>query len=234
MSQKPLKSLDKPDKTLLEKRGEGTRYALILAGLELFGEHGLKSTSTRMLADAADCNIAAIAYYFGSKEGLYAAVMSYIVERISQNMGKIAYGVEDAIKEGNLTQDQARNELRKILLGVAKLFVESEEPKAWARIVTREQARPTEAFDILYEGNMKRKQFISSRLVGLSIGIDPDSIEAKVRAHALTGQIFSFLVSRESLLRNLQTDKFKPEHIAVIHRVIESHIEACLQLPPLD
>lgn len=47
---------------------------LLDAAEELFCEHGFEGTSIRDIASSADCNIAAVNYYFGSKEHLYIEV----------------------------------------------------------------------------------------------------------------------------------------------------------------
>ena len=52
-------------------RGEQTRRQLLAAATELFGECGLQGATTRDIAQRAGQNIAAITYYFSSKEGLY-------------------------------------------------------------------------------------------------------------------------------------------------------------------
>jgi AcrR family transcriptional regulator len=54
--------------------GEASRERLLLAALNLFAEKGYAPTSTRDIAEAAGTNVAAIAYYFGDKAGLYRAV----------------------------------------------------------------------------------------------------------------------------------------------------------------
>jgi len=54
--------------------GEASRERLLLAALNLFAERGYAPTSTRDIAEAAGTNVAAIAYYFGDKAGLYRAV----------------------------------------------------------------------------------------------------------------------------------------------------------------
>jgi AcrR family transcriptional regulator len=51
------------------------REALLQAAARLFAEHGFEAVSTRMLAKEADVNIAMIAYYFGSKEKLFEAII---------------------------------------------------------------------------------------------------------------------------------------------------------------
>ena len=52
-----------------------TREQLLKTAAKLFGEKGFEAVSTRELAKAADVNIAMIAYYFGSKEGLFKAMI---------------------------------------------------------------------------------------------------------------------------------------------------------------
>lgn len=50
-------------------RGEQAKLALLEAAIEIFGLNGPNSATTRQIAQRADQNIAAIAYYFGSKTG---------------------------------------------------------------------------------------------------------------------------------------------------------------------
>lgn len=57
------------------KAGELTRERILEHALPLFAQHGFAGTSTRMVAGAAEVNVATLAYYFGDKKGLYLAVM---------------------------------------------------------------------------------------------------------------------------------------------------------------
>lgn len=52
------------------------RENLISAAIPLFAAKGLNGVSVRDLASAAGVNISMISYYFGGKEGLYAAVLT--------------------------------------------------------------------------------------------------------------------------------------------------------------
>lgn len=52
-----------------------TRADLLSAAMRLFTLHGYDRTTTRDIAAAAGVNVALIARYFGSKDGLYAAVL---------------------------------------------------------------------------------------------------------------------------------------------------------------
>jgi AcrR family transcriptional regulator len=50
-----------------------SRQRLLIAALRCFAEHGYAKTSTRVIAEAAQANVAAIRYYFGDKAGIYRA-----------------------------------------------------------------------------------------------------------------------------------------------------------------
>ena len=52
------------------------RENLIKAAVPLFAAKGLNGVSVRELASAAGVNLSMISYYFGGKEGLYAAVLT--------------------------------------------------------------------------------------------------------------------------------------------------------------
>jgi AcrR family transcriptional regulator len=52
-----------------------TRAALIEAASPMFADHGFEATRIRDIADKARANVAAINYHFGSKMGLYQAVL---------------------------------------------------------------------------------------------------------------------------------------------------------------
>jgi AcrR family transcriptional regulator len=54
---------------------EATRRRLLEAARDLFGEHGYDGVTVRMIAAAADANVALVHRYFGSKAGLFAEVL---------------------------------------------------------------------------------------------------------------------------------------------------------------
>lgn len=52
------------------------RAALVATATPLFAEKGYNGVSVRALATASGVNLSMISYYFGGKEGLYAAVLN--------------------------------------------------------------------------------------------------------------------------------------------------------------
>ena len=64
------------------RNAEQTRRQLIEAGERLFASHGYSGTSLEALAGEVGVNKAMIAYYFGSKAGVYDAVISALVSSV--------------------------------------------------------------------------------------------------------------------------------------------------------
>ncbi len=72
--------------------GLRTAARILDAAERLFTVYGFEGTSTRAIADAAHANIGLLAYYFGSKEGLFDAALS---RRIEQLMNEINHSINE-------------------------------------------------------------------------------------------------------------------------------------------
>ena len=64
------------------------RERLLAAGLNFFANKGYDGATVREICDAANSNIAAINYYFGDKQGFYAAVKKYAHGIRQQSMAR--------------------------------------------------------------------------------------------------------------------------------------------------
>lgn len=68
-----------------ESRGAAATKSRILDAAEsLFMEHGFEATSLRLITAAADVNLAAAHYHFGSKEELFRAVLTRRLDPMNQ------------------------------------------------------------------------------------------------------------------------------------------------------
>lgn len=79
--------------TSVTSKGEQAKSQLIAAAIAQFGEYGLHAT-TRDIAAQAGQNIAAITYYFGSKDDLYLACAQWIADCIGENFRPHAEAAE--------------------------------------------------------------------------------------------------------------------------------------------
>jgi AcrR family transcriptional regulator len=88
------------------------RGRLLEAARALFAQKGFDKTSTREIASAVGANLALIAYYFGSKEELYLAVLRESAERL--RAGPVFSVCLDGL---------SRAEFRELLRGVIALHL---------------------------------------------------------------------------------------------------------------
>ena len=72
---------------------------------DLFSHHGFEGTSVRMLAKAADVNLAMISYYFGSKEKLFQAVIERRVGATLMTLKFILVNEADSWKKMEMVVD---------------------------------------------------------------------------------------------------------------------------------
>ena len=75
-------------------RSSATRQRIIEAALHAFGEHGFDGAMTRDIAEAAGVQQPLINYHFGSKDGLWRAVVAHLFaelrESVQGRLGEVA------------------------------------------------------------------------------------------------------------------------------------------------
>ncbi len=202
------------------------RQRLIDAALRTFGEHGFGGASTRAIARQAGANIAAIPYYFGSKEGLYRAVATHIADRITGRIGPVFAAASD--RAGALSPDEAREALMRIADHFIAMMVGADEGALWARIIVREQFDPTEAFDILYERVMGPYYAALGDLLAVIFREPAESDRVKLRVFALIGQALIFRIAGAAIDRRMGWDGYTPERLDQVRAVVREHLAAVI------
>lgn len=107
---------------------DSTRDRLVAAARRLFAERGYESVGTREIVAEADCNIALIKHYFGSKEGL-------LYEAIGTNMASVRAVLEDLAREDG----SFRGRIERFVDVMVDLLAREQDG---VRIVTRELMDP--------------------------------------------------------------------------------------------
>ena len=205
-------------------RGNETRERLIEAAIDVFGRQGYEGATTRQIAKAADANLAAIVYHFGSKEALYLAVAEHLVGQINERMGPVLAFVEASFPE---RPAEALALLKRMLGAFVDVVLGNPEAERWARIVVRELLDPTEAFDVIYSFT-GRVHLLATRLVGIALGADPAAIETKLRAFTVIGQGIIFRVANAMVLRRIERDALGPDERETIKQILAANVDAML------
>lgn len=160
------------------------KYKLIEAGTKLFGEKGFTGVSIRELAKEADTNSALISYYFGSKEGLYCAVIEHQFKPIEDVLIKLS--------AQNLTASE-----RIIVYAKGVMDVHRERPYL-IRFMHSELVNPTIAFEVIIKKYIKGLlQFLYKTINdGIEKGEFRNDVTAEHAVLAVAGIMNFYFISR--------------------------------------
>ncbi len=123
-----------------------TRERLLDVAEELFAAQGISGTSLRALTRAADVNLAAVHYHFGSKEGLLDAV----VERRAVPLNRERIAALEALEGGSSPASVEEVLWAMFAPGMRTLRAEPETGQRLQRLMARIDAQPREVVEPLY------------------------------------------------------------------------------------
>jgi len=200
---------------------EGTRRALIDAGLRLFGQQGFAATSVRQLATEAGANIAAIAYHFGSKDGLRLACAKEFGRRMGAAI-LAASGTKFA------TAEDARAELHRIVQGMAGFLLGDAGASEIVPFMLRELAEGGPGIDAVYTGFAEPTHRRLCALWGQATGTDPEADSTRLAVFTLIGQLMYFRIGRTVVARRMGWTAIDAPEIGQIASRIIRNLDAML------
>lgn len=200
---------------------EGTRQALILAGIRLFGRQGFSATSVRQLASEAGANIAAIAYHFGGKDGLRLACAEEFGRRMGAAMGARPVN-EDASPEG------ARDELRAVIGTMVGFLLGAKGASELVPFMLRELAEDGPGIDIVYRGFAEPMHRRLCLLWARATGAEAEDEAVKLAVFALIGQLMYFRIGQSIVSRRMGWDEIGPSEVRQITQRIIRNLDAML------
>jgi AcrR family transcriptional regulator len=163
---------------------------LIEAASEEFARHGYAAARVRDIVRTADVNLAAVNYYFGGKEGLYAATLKELASRRRAE-------AEAEVQPG----EDAAQGLRRQVSAMLHRFVDGESRSALGRILAHESMNPTYYFEQLITDAVRPELERLAETVRRLMG--PAAAEEAVRANAMSvmGQCLFYLFARGAVDR---------------------------------
>lgn len=223
----PASSTNSPSSTT--SRGEQARQQLITAAIEVFGENGLQAATTRDIAQRAGQNIAAITYYFHSKEGLYLAVAQWIADFIQRAFRPLADEVGHflASPAEQQTPERYMTFLRRGLLEFSHLMTQAETLNL-SKIMSREQLSPTDAYPVIHQQVIAPLHTMMTQLVAGYCGMQAEDTKTIIHTHALMGEVLSFRVARETIRLRANWQNIGDNEAQLISQVLAEHIELLL------
>jgi AcrR family transcriptional regulator len=181
---------------------------LIAAAAEVFARHGYAGTRVREIVRAADVNLASVNYYFGGKEGLYAATLQQLAE---ERLAQSAAAASDAV-----TPEEA---LGRQVLAILRRYVENGRDSPLGRILAHESMNPTVYFDRLI-ADIVRPELDRLRLIVQQVV--PGRLDERAATRAamsVLGQCVFYLFARGAVER-LHPDLARPGETEALARHI--------------
>ena len=225
MTDAPFDPASPPAAVAPPSEADGTRAALIRAGIELFGRRGFDGTSTRELARAAGVNIAGIAYHFGGKAGLHRACGAAIAATIAERVGAIGPAIGSI---DGMSAEAAADLFVAGVCGLGRFMLGRPEAEAIARFMVREQMDPSPTFDILYEALIRPRHAFFCGLFGRATGEDPESEAVVITVTAVLGQIMVFRIGRATALARLGWETIDQDRLEAILAVAAGSVRATI------
>jgi len=172
-----------------------TREKLLEAAEAVFADRGFRDAGVREICRVARVNLAAVNYHFGSKEGLYSAVLRQAFERANPDWPMPRLG--DA-------PDRPEEQLRLFV----RWFLERMAGESRiARLILAELRSPTAALDALVDASMRPIQQELIAILAAVSGLDPTDPRVLRAATGVLGQCLVHRMCRPVLDRLFEGDR---------------------------
>lgn len=172
--------------TRLSKRrddGAATKQQILEAAGEVFAEKGFGRATGKEIAERAGTNSAAVNYYFGGIDGLYAEVLVEAHHRL------IAY---DVLKQVAEAPGDPKEKLNGFLDRVFRSILAPPSSTWPLRVLGREMLTPSPAFpELLLRAILPKKQ-LGVAVISTILGVPPD--------HPAVGRCLFNIISQVALL----------------------------------
>jgi AcrR family transcriptional regulator len=148
-----------------EDTDQGTRGKLLEAAGQVFAEKGFDRATGKEICERAGTNTAAVNYYFGGMEGLYAAVVWEAHDRL------ITF---EAVSTAVAGKTDAAAKLEAVISLVVRAITGPVSSSWVLRVLGREIVAPSAAVDVLLEKEFLPKTRVLRGVVGELMGLPAD------------------------------------------------------------
>lgn len=217
---------DVSDKSCKSKTCESTKGAILRAAMAEFAQKSVDGARTREIAARAGVNHAAINYYFGGKNEMYAEILKTSVEHFNAEYAEFMSECDAFIESGSRDKTRAIEIIINALTKSHKCM-RSADFLQFMLLMKREETFPSKYFDISFEGSFRK---LLTRLVSLikilKDGIDEN--EARILAFTIIGVNNSLSSFKTAYLKLSEKDELQEGDIACFSKVVSDSIQKIL------
>lgn len=205
------------------RSGTETRGRILDSAVLAFGFRGFQGASAREIASDAGVKLPAIAYHFGSKEGLYRACAEQVVSAHNTATADASRAVLKALSV-NPSPVVARTLLADLLKSFGNFYMATERAPAYYTFLQRELADPGLSYDILFGQLWKPGLDLVTEMIELLWRPRSDPIAARADAILLVGGVMSFALGWRTALQLMATEAEKRDVGHYLNQVIEKAV----------
>lgn len=167
--------------------------------MRLFGEHGFRATTMRLIAEHADVSPALVVHHFGSKQGLRDAIDEALADQIREGEFEVMTGSMSFSREEYFAQVEEYEDAMPYL----------------ARALTEGDDLGRSLFDRLYS------DAVEYMAAGVEAGVVRPSDDPEARTAALLAASFGVLLTQHHVQRVLDAD----DDIELMGRIAPAMLE---------
>lgn len=212
-----------------QSRAVLTKDKLLEVAIDAFANAGYEGVGTRELAERAGTNLSAIRYHFGDKEGLYQAVIQHISQGVQDRLSPFIEHIRYHAERPNVSREELIDSVCQLITGFAAQLLTSGIGDDWARLVVREQMKPTKAFDVMYRVYRLLLDG-TAPIIAKIVGQSPDSQEVRICAMTLVGQALVFRTHRATALKFIGWNTLGRKQISELQTVLSKQCHAILTI----
>jgi TetR/AcrR family transcriptional regulator, regulator of cefoperazone and chloramphenicol sensitivity len=173
--------------------GAATKLQVLEAAGEVFAEKGIGHTTGKEIAERAGTNSAAVNYYFGGIDGLYAEVLLEAHHRLMDF---------EFLKKVAESPDPPAEKLKIFLEGVVRAILGPASSNWALRVLAREMLHPSEALQTLLEREVLPKKQLVVGFIAQIMGLPPDHPAVARCGLSIIGPIALLLVGSPEMLKH--------------------------------
>ena len=200
---------------------KNTKSKLLTTAAKMFARRGMDGVSTRELAKAANVNLCAINYYFGSKQNLYEAVIDNLIQTITDSLLIVINHQSE--------QNNPLNGIKNIIGNFFDFLYSDSVSDSQAMLMINEIISPSQAYEQIYAKILEPVHKQISQMVASYLDTDEKDTKVLILTHTLFGQAVIFRIHKEALLRQMNLKIYDKQLLQNIRKHIEENCEAILE-----
>lgn len=198
--------MKKKSTRVLRTDGEATYKRILETAGELFAESGFAESSSKAIAAKAEVDLASINYHFGSRSGLYQAVLAEAHRRFISM---------DALQKLSAAKLPARAKLKKVIEGMVEAAVSEQ---GWhTRVLVRELLSPSSHLQVLQQNEVFPKFRLILAILSEITSIPPDDPALFRCVVSVAAPCAMFLVVGRNIPAIAETVSSTPHDVLTAH-----------------